>query len=153
MFGCNRYCVWYLLHLFTILITIGDSIINVSRNIGAIFDCSLTMKDHIQANCRACYCPIRNIGKVRRHLKKDAAITIIHAFVPSKLYYMNALLYGPPKYLLNKLKQIQSKGARIVCMMTCRGHITPMLNNFHWLPIDFRLEFIILFTAFKMLQS
>ena len=66
-------------------IKIGDSIIKASplaRNIGAIFDCPLIMKDHIHAMCRACYCHIRHIGKVRSYLTKDAAITLIHAFVP-----------------------------------------------------------------------
>ena len=94
-------------------IKIGDSIIKASpsaRNIGAIFDRSLTMKDHIHAMCRACYCHIRNIGKVRSHLTKDAAITLIHAFVASKLDHMNALLYGLPRYQLYKLQTIQNNG-------------------------------------------
>ena len=52
-------------------IKIGDSIIKASpsaRNIGAIFGRSCTMKDHIHAMCRAYYCHIRNIDKVRSHL-------------------------------------------------------------------------------------
>ena len=83
-------------------INIGDSIIQASPslgNIGVIFDHSLIMTDHIHAKCRVCYCHIRNIVNISSHLTKDAAITLIHAFVASKLNHMNALLYGLPKYL------------------------------------------------------
>jgi hypothetical protein len=84
-------------------IQIGDTVVTASpsaRNIGAIFDCTLSMKDHVNALCRSCYCHIRNIGKVRRLLTKDAAVNLVHAFVSSKLDHMNALLFGLPKYLL-----------------------------------------------------
>ena len=83
-------------------ITIGEAVIQPSqsaRNIGAIFDSSLNMKDHVNSLCRSCYCHLRNIGKIRKSLTKDAAITLIHAFVASKLDHLNALLYGVPKYL------------------------------------------------------
>ena len=72
----------------------GGSIIKAVRHIGAIFDHSLTMIDHIHVMCRASYGHIRNIGKVGIHLTKDEAITIIHLFVALKLDYMNAFLYG-----------------------------------------------------------
>ena len=109
------------------------------------------MKDHIHAMCRSCYCHIRNIGKVRSDLTKDAAITLIHAFVASNLDHMNAFLYELPKYLLYKWQKIQNNRARIVCRPKHREHITPVPKNLHWLPIDFRIELKKLLTTFKVL--
>jgi len=139
-----------------VTISNGDTVVTASpsaRNIGAIFDCTLSMKDHVNALCRSCYCHIRNIGKVRRLLTKDAAVNLVHAFVSSKLDHMNALLFGLPKYLLQKLQKIQNNGARIVSRTKRREHITPVLKNLHWLPIDKRIEFKILLTTFKALTG
>ena len=137
-------------------IRIGDSIIQpsgVARNIGAIFDKTMSMKDHILSICRSCYCHIRNIGKVRRFLTKDAASTLIHAFVSSKLDHLNALLYGVPQYLLYKLQKIQNNSARIVMKTKSREHITPVLKGLHWLPIAERIIYKINLTTFKALNG
>ena len=137
-------------------ITIGDDVIQASpsaRNIGAIFDKSMDMKEHVGSICRACYCHIRNIGKVRSNLTQDAAKTLVHSFIASKLDLMNALLYGVPKYMLAKMQKIQNTAARIVTKTKRREHITPILANLHWLPIDRRIEYKILLTTFKALHG
>lgn len=137
-------------------IKIGDTIIEASssaRNIGAIFDSNMNMKEHVNALCRACYFHIRNIGKVRHCLTKDAAATLMHAFVSSKLDHMNVLLYGLPKYLIERLQKIQNNGARIVEKKKRREHISPVLKHLHWLPINVRIEFKMLLTVFKSLTG
>jgi predicted nucleic acid-binding Zn-ribbon protein len=137
-------------------IKIGDTIVKASksaRNIGAIFDHTLSMKDHINTLCRSCYCHIRNIGKVRPLLTRDAAVSLMHAFVSSKLDHMNALLYGVPKYLLQKLQKIQNNGARIVSKTKRRQHITPVLKSLHWLPVEFRILYKIQLTTHKALNG
>ena len=137
-------------------VRIGDSQIQSSksaRNIGAIFDSSLTMKEHVRAICRACYFHVRNIGKVRKHLTQDAAKTLVHSFIASRVDHMNALLYGIPKYMLSKLQKIQNTAARIVTRTRRRDHITPVLINLHWLPVSQRIEYKVLLTTFKALHD
>ena len=137
-------------------ITIGNdnvSASNSARNIGAYFDKNMNMKKHIQSVCRACYCHIRNIGKVRRHLTQKAAQSIIHAFISSRVDHMNALVYGCHKYLLLKLQKIQNNAARIVTRSRRRDHITPVLSHLHWLPIEKRIEYKIQLTTFKALHG
>ena len=133
-------------------IKIGDATVASTpsaRNIGAIFDTSLTMKDHVNAICRSSYCHIRNLGRIRPSLTKDAAVNLVHAFISSKLDQMNALLYGIPKYLVQKLQKIQNNAARIVTRTKKREHITPILRDLHWLPVAKRIEFKVLLMAFK----
>ena len=137
-------------------IKIGDENINSSstaRNIGAIFDDKLTLKDHVHSVCKACYLHLRHLGKIRPFLTKDASVTLVHAFIASKLDHMNAILYGIPKYLLNKYQRIQNNAARIVTKSKCRDHITPILAQLHWLPVDKRVEYKILLTTFKALHG
>jgi hypothetical protein len=137
-------------------IKIGNTTIKASqsaRNIGAIFDSGMSMKEHINTICRACYLLIRNIGKVRSVLTKDAAISLVHAFVSSKLDHLNALIYGVPKYQIQRLQRIQNNCARIILKAKRRDHITPLLKGLHWLPIDSRIQFKVLLTTFKALKG
>ena len=63
------------------------------------------------------------------------------------------MLYGIPKYLLNKLQKIQNNAARIVTRTRRRDHVTPVLADLHWLPIEKRIEYKILLTTFKALHG
>ena len=96
---------------------------------------------------------LRNIGTVRKNLTQDATLTLIHAFIASRLDNMNALLYGIPKCLLHKLQKTQNHAARIVSRCRRRDHITPVLAHHHWLPVEKRVEYKILLTTFKALHG
>ena len=111
------------------------------------------MKEHVQAICRACYCHVRNIGKVRRNLTRDATINLVHAFIASTIDQMNCLLYGIPKYLVQKMQKIQNNAAKIVSRCGRRKHITPILSNLHWLPVTKRIDFKIILITFKALNG
>ncbi len=123
------------------------------RNIGVIFDQHMNMKEHIITTCKSANYQLYQISRVRKYLTKDACISLIHAFVTSKLDYGNALLFGVHDYLLKKLQKIQNTAARIVCRLPKFCHITPVLYDLHWLPVKKRIEFKILLTTFKALHG
>ena len=142
--------------LSTSSIRVGDQSISASsaaRNIGAVFDCQLTMKDHVANVCRACYFQLRSIGKVRRYLTLSASETLVHAFIASRVDHMNAILYGVPKCLLSKLQKVQNNAARIITRSKRRDHITPVLKRLHWLPVHCRIQYKILLLVFKALYG
>ena len=87
-------------------ITIGDSQITPSsqaRNLGVIFDSTMTLKRHISNIVRVSSFHIRNISRIRKYLNQSAAEQIIHAFVTSRLDNGNALLYGLPQNQISRL--------------------------------------------------
>ena len=136
--------------------SIGDVVVsntNSARNIGAIFDCHLHMVDHVSALCRACYIHIRNIGRIRPYLTQDATERLVHAFISSKLDYLNSLLIGLPKHLVKRLQLIQNNAARIVTRTRKYDSITPVLKSLHWLPIKNRIHYKILLLTFKALNG
>ena len=80
-------------------IHIGDSSIasaSQARNLGAIFDSSMTMKPNISNVIRSSAFQIRNISRIRKYLSRDATEQIIHSFITPCLDNNNALLYGLP---------------------------------------------------------
>ena len=62
-------------------------------------------------------------------------------------------LYGFPKYILYKFLKIQTNGGKIIFRTKKRECITPVLKNLHRLLIDFRIQFELLLTTFKVLKG
>ena len=111
------------------------------------------MVDHIGSVCRSCYLHIRNIGKIRKYLTKEATEKMVHAFVSSRLDHHNSLLYGLPKHLTNKLQRIQNHAVRIVTKANKYDHVQPLLKALHWLPVHYRINYKILLYTFKCIHG
>ena len=114
------------------------------RNLGVILDPSADMEDHIKKICKTCHFHLTNISKIRTYLHREPTEAIIHAFVAANLDYCNAILYGLPKVLLNRLQLVQNRAARIVTFSKKYEHMIPSLRDLHWLPVEYRIIYKIL---------
>ena len=43
-------------------------------------------------------------GRIKKYLSRDSLITLVHAFITSRLDYCNGLLFGLPKVQIAKLQ-------------------------------------------------
>lgn len=135
---------------------IGDDAIQPSgsaRNLGVMLDKHLTLESHISNMCRVGYFHIRNIKSLKPMLNKDALISVVHAFITSRLDYCNSLLYGLPDKQIQKLQRIQNIAARLVSGCRKYDHITPILSDLHWLPVRQRIAFKVFTIVFKSLTD
>ena len=112
-----------------------------ARNIGVIFDSTLSMSSHVTAMTRTLNMHLRNIARTRRYISKQATETIVHALFTSRLDYANSLLAMQPAGRLRSLQLAQNTAARIICQMPRRDHVTPLLKDLHWLPVQQRITF------------
>ena len=74
------------------------------RNIGVVFNDTLTFETHINSVCKTSFWHLRNIWMIRTYLDKSSLEILIHAFFTNKLDYCNSLLTGLPKYLIQLLQ-------------------------------------------------
>ena len=65
------------------------------------------------------------------------------------LDHCNSLLYGLPNYQIKKLQHVQNAVALLITLSRKHEHITPILFNLHWLPINYHIMFKILLITYK----
>ncbi|KAK6187421.1 hypothetical protein SNE40_005454 [Patella caerulea] len=111
------------------------------------------MKTHVSMVCKKANFHLYNIGKIRSYIDLDTTKMLINAFVMSSLDYCNSLLYSLPKTLVCQLQKIQNKAARIVSLTRAADHITPVLKQLHWLPVNQRIMFKINTITFNCLND
>ena len=140
-----------------ISISIGDDLIPVSalppKNLGVYFDPQLNMKKHIGISVQSLNSGLFKIGKIRRFLDKPSCSTLTYGLFTSRLDYCNSLLYGVPSSSLDRLQKLQNRAARTLTRTRKYDHITPVLMDLHWLPVERRIEFKILIMCFKSLHG
>ena len=119
------------------------------RNLGVQFDSIFSFEEHIKNICKSSFYHLRNIAKIRKYLSQDTCEILVHAFISSKLDHCNSLLHGLPKYLLARLQAVQNAAARVVTLTSKHDHITHILINLHWLPVEFRITFKVLLLVYE----
>ena len=124
-----------------------------AKNIGVVLDSGLTMAAHVSSVTRACYLQLYRISQIRAYLTNEAASTLARSLILSKLDYSNSLLYGLPDVLINKLQLVQNNAARLVKRKKKSDHVTPLLMDLHWLPVEQRILFKVNMITFKALND
>ena len=56
-------------------------------------------------------------------------------------------------YVLKKLQSVQNAAARLITCSRKYDHITPILSDLHWLPVNERIKFTILLLTFEALHQ
>ena len=74
---------------------------------------------------------------------------MVCSFVLSRLDYCNATLAGLPATHIARLQRIQNNAARLVLQKSKRQHVTPLLKQLHWLPIQTRIDYKLATLAFR----
>jgi len=59
-------------------------------------------------------------------LTSEAAMTLVHSFVSTRLDYCNSVLYGIAANQLQRLQSVQNAAARLVTGTRRTEHITPV---------------------------
>ena len=137
-------------------IKVGSDVIKPvqsTRNLGVMFDSSLSMRDHVNQVCKKGYHQLTKIRQIKRYMDKPALESVVHSFVTSGMDYCNAVLFGCPTNVIDKLQKLQNCAARVVVGVRKFEHITPVLKELHWLPVTSRINYKIALMVFKCLHG
>lgn len=125
------------------------------RDIGVILDSGLDMSAQVSNACRAAYFNLFRIAKIRTSLTITACKTLVHSLVTSRIDYGNAVLCGISDRLLHRLEMVQRSAARVVLRIRRgdRRSMTAVLQQLHWLPVKYRIEYKLLVIVFRALHD
>ena len=125
------------------------------RNLGLYIDQHMKLNAHVNKVMKGCLYHLRNISKIRKYLSTNAAKSLIHALVTvtSRFDCCNSLLYGCKKSSIKCLQRLQNYAARVICKVSKYNHITAILKELHWLPVQARIEYKLLTLTFKCVHN
>ena len=132
---------------------LSSNIKEVARNLGVLFDSSLSFIPQITRTVQTCYFQLRNIARVKSFLSATDLETVIHAFISSRLDFCNSIYSGLCNKAISRLQLVQNSAARLLTNTRKRDHITPILAALHWLPVSARIDFKILLMTFKAVNG
>jgi len=112
----------------------------ITRDLGMWFDAELSMRSHVSRVAQTCFYHLHQIHAVRRQLDCDVTARLVTALVLSLLDYCNAVLASLPAFTLAPFQWVLHAAARTVMDLKPRDHVTPALQELHWLPVTERIQ-------------
>ena len=94
-----------------------------------------------------------SIGKIRKYLDTPTVDKMVNCSITSRLDYCNRLLYGAKGYNITPLQLCHNNNARMLSLRRKFDHITPVLKDLHWLPVEQRIEYKVLLLTYKALHG
>ena len=127
---------------------------SVVRNLGAFFDVTMSMNDHINKLIRSCFYHLRRIKSIRRSLPTSTAIQLENCFDIARVDYCNSILSGIPKYQQDRIQSVLNAAARLIFGVNRYDHITPLLKDkLHWLRVPQGIDFKQCLLVYKVLHG
>ncbi|KAF7254422.1 hypothetical protein EYD10_00127 [Varanus komodoensis] len=123
------------------------------RSLGVLLDPELSLEAQVTAAARSAFLQLRLIHQLCPYLEFDCLATVTHALVTSRLDFCNALYMGLPLKTVRILQLVQNRAARLLMGTGRYVHMTPVLRQLHWLPIEVRAQFKVLVMTYKALNG
>ena len=127
--------------------------ISSTKYLGAYLDSRLDFKQHIRTKCKVAMLNLHKIKSARKNLTRTACNKLVVSLVLSHLDYANGILGGLPKVSIDKMQAGQSMAAKITLEKRNYDSTTRCLEQLHWLPIKFRIEYKIISKVHKCLHD
>ena len=124
------------------------------RDLGVQLDQELSLTHHINLVSRSCFYQLRQLRVVSRSLTFNARVTLIHAFVLSRLDYCSSIYAGLPQIRIDRLERVHRAAARLIGGSFKTDHISLYMQQvLHWLPFPQRIYFRISSMVWKYLSG
>ena len=127
--------------------------VSTVRDLGIYLDSDTSMSTHISSTVSTCFGVLRVLKSLLHSVPKDVMIKLVYSLVLTRLDYGNATLYGLPSLQLNKIQSVLNAAARMLYGARRCDHISPLLEELHWLRPRERISFKIATLTWRCLHG
>jgi len=113
----------------------------------------LTMSTHITKVVAGCFASLRQLRSVRRSLSHESFTRLVVALVLAQLDYCNGVLAGLPASQLSRLQSVLHAAARLIYGVRRYDHVTPLLQQLHWLSVPEQVTFKLCVMVYRCLHA
>lgn len=121
--------------------------------LGVTFDLKLSMEDFVNKTCKTCYYILRMLKRIRPSLTTQSTTMLCNSLVCSRIDYCSSLLNNCSKKVKDKLQRVLNLAARIATNSTRFDHVSPLLTQLKWLPVEKRINLKIAIIIYKTLHQ
>ena len=126
---------------------------HITRYLGAYLDSALNFKEHIKMKCKVAMLNLLKIKAIRKFLTKKASWKTAITLVMSHLDYANNILARLPKVSIDQLQRVQIITAKTVLGRSKYESSSKCLEELHWLPIQYRINFNVVTLVFRCIHG
>ena len=101
----------------------------------------------------SCFAVMRQLRSIHRSVSRTVLQSLMSSLVLSRLDYGNATLAGLPSHFMQRLQSVMNAAARTIYLTSRYDHISPLLNQLHWLKARERIDFKLAVLVFKCLNG
>jgi len=84
---------------------------------------------------------LKQFFQIWNYVSQSVMAQLVTSLVITRIDYCNSILAGLPAFRLVPLQRVQNAAARLVPNLDRRAHISPALQQLHWLPVMHRVTF------------
>ena len=118
-----------------------------------VFDSNFTFSNHVSQVIKSTRVQARDLYRICPLLDLNTSVLSANALLSSRLDYCNSLFLSLTDFELRRLQLVQNSLCRVVTRSSRFSHITPELKKLHWLPVRYRVQFIIGLITYKILTQ
>ncbi len=107
-----------------------------AKDLGLIMDSTLSFDEHIQDLVSSCMKKLHQISRIKNLFAPRTLEMIIQSCVLSKLFYCSSVWSATSHKNISKLQTVQNFAARLLTGTRKYDHITPVLKQLKWLPVE-----------------
>ena len=111
------------------------------------------MQRHISKVTSVCFYHLRRLCQIRNYVSQSVMAQLVTSLVITRIDYCNSILAGLPALRLVPLQRVQNAATRLVLNLDRWAHISPALQQLHWLPAKHRVTFKIAILMHRILQK
>jgi len=102
---------------------------------------NLEFISHVAKTVSNCFSVLRQLRRIRQSVTNPVLQSLVVSLVLTHLDYSNATLAGLSSTLLDRHQSVLNAAACLIFSARKHDHISPLLNDLHWLRFPQRIEF------------